>query len=295
MKNLLIKAIFLFFIIFSLVISYLVFKSFRYQKIMSLDNDNRTVSLSEDEIEDIPFIPNISITTVPIEAMVSKYYIANRNIDKGFNLLKQAKSVNPYIFYNEFLLGTFYLQSKQIDSAYFYSKKAFFGWPKNLDHYKLFNQILTIKKDTTEIFDTYVHVNKVFNSGDLHHQIFIDSYTKAKMRYMIYEYKDAQSVNLNQLYGEWEQMYEFEGGSINKMDNSIQIDKNFFYSNKNKYKYELVNDTLNLYFITNNKLISQIPVFYSPSYKTLIFKNMIRDLNSDNPDRQDQFFKKFIK
>ena len=273
----------------------MVFVSFRLQKIVVNDYNTSSLSLSREQLDNFPLIPNISTTTIPIETILAKYYFTELStIPKAIELIKTSSSVNPYIHYGDYILSIYYLNAKQIDSAYLYSKSALYGWPKNLDHYRLFNRILEIKKDTTEIFETYKFINNVFNAGNEHHDIFLDSYTNAKLGYMIFEYKDAQPISKKSLFGKWQQVYEFEDGNISKINNLFRIDSNFFYSGSNntKYKYTLENDTLNLFFTTNNKLINQIPLYYSPSYKTLIFKDIIRDVNSDNPEKQDQFFKK---
>lgn len=282
----------LLFSLFTVIISYFTFKSFRLQRIIMQDDFVTSTSFSEEDIDDFPLIPNITTTTVPIESIKARYYFISGNFDKALTSLDYGSKVNPHIFFSEFLRATYYLNIKNLDSAYFYSKKSLYGWPKNLNHYTLFNKILSAKKDTLEIFETYKYINKVFNAGEAHHKSFIDSYSDAKLAYLIYEYKDAQKVSVKQLFGEWQQVYESEDGSILKINNKFKIDKNFFTSDSNTYKYKLINDTLNLYFSSNDKLISQIPIYYSPSYSTLIFKNVIRDVVSDNPDRQDQFFKK---
>lgn len=291
MKTLLVKFLFISLSVFTVFISYSVFKSFRIQWIV-IQEDFNTPSFSSEEVEDFPLIPNINTTTIPIEAIQARYHFIDGNFNKAISLLSKASKVNPYIFYNEYLLATYYFKSKQLDSAYYYSKKALYGWPKNINHYTLFNQVLAAKKDTLEIFDTYKYIRKVFSAGEEHHKSFIDSYSNAKLGYLIYEYADAQSAKPHQLLGKWQQIYESEDGSTIKVNNSFSIDDNFFISNGGKYKYEFKNDTLNIFFLSNNKLINQTPVYYSPSFQTLIFKNVIRDLNSDNPDRQDQFFKK---
>ena len=290
-KNLL-KLLLIILSIFVVAISYLVFNSFNFQRKIQNDTSTSESSIDADDINDLFLIPNITITTIPIESLLAKYYIQNKNFNKAISMLKNGSKVNPYIHYSDYLLATYFLNSKQIDSAYHYSKKALYGWPKNLDHYGLYNKILSIKKDTSEIFEAYKFINTVFNVGEVHHKMFIDSYSDAKLGYIIYEYKDAQSANINQLYGNWQQIYEFEDGNMNKINNIFKLDKDYFYSGTSKYKYKFQKDTLELYFITTNKLISSIPIQYSPSYNTLIFKDIIRDVNSDNPDKQDQFFKK---
>jgi len=293
MKRVLISFFLISFAFLSIFVLYNTFISFRYQLILRQDSDARSYSLTKEEIEDIPFFPNISITTLPIESMKAKYYIYNGELAEGIKLLKQGASVNPYIFYSDYLLAHYYLEMKNTDSAYYHSKKALYGWPKNIDHYKLFNKILEIKKDTTEILDTYDYINSVFNTKEQHQQSFIDSYSNAKLRYLIFKYPDERTVSVNDIFGSWQQIYEFETGEISKISNTILIDNKYFYSNNmSKYRYSLTNDTLNLFFTTNNKLISQIPIFYSDSLKTLILKNLPRSVIDDNPELQDQFFKK---
>lgn len=269
------------------------FKSFKYQLILRQDSRNKTFSLSKDEVESFPSFPNIGITTLPIKSQLAKYYIYNGELSKGLELLKEGADINPHIYYSDYLLAAYFLEMKQVDSAYNHAKKALYGWPKNIDHYKLFNKILSIKKDTTEILDTYDFINSVFTTKEQHQKSFIDSYSNAKLGYLIFKYPDQTSINKKSIIGKWRQVYEFETGEISYLKNVISFDENFYTTvDGKKYKYIISDDTLKLFFIKTNKLISQMPIYYSDSLKTLILKNIPRSVIDDNPDRQDQFFKK---
>lgn len=293
MKKLTPKVILIIINVFCMYVLYNTFISFKYQLILREDSRNKKFSLTKEQVESIPSFPNIGITTLPIKSQLAKYYMYNGEFFKGLELLKQGTKINPYIYYSDYLLAAYYLELKQVDSAYTHAKRALYGWPKNIDHYKLFNKILAIKKDTTEILDTYDYINSIFITKEQHQQSFIDSYSNAKLGYLIFKYADQGSVNKDTLLGTWQQVYEFETGEITYLKNKITFNKSLYISSDSKeYKYDVKNDTLNLYFKNNGKLISRMPIYYSDSLNTLILKNIPRSVIEDNPDKQDQFFKK---
>ena len=295
MKATLFKLISFLFISFSVYILSLTFISFRYQYLINNDIRNKTKTLSIDQLNRIPSIPNVGITTLPISALKAPYIISS-NQKSAYDLLKSGSKDNPYIYYSEYILATYFLQLKMFDSAKYYAKKAFFNWPKNLDHYKLYNQTLISFKDTIGLLDAYDYVNSTFLVKDGYAKEFVDSYSNAKLRFLIYEYKNLKKVTPSILTGFWQQMYEFEGGKVQYLNNAIKIDSAYFYNESSKYFYNIKNDTLlQLMFTTNNKVISEIPIYYSDSLKTLILKNIAIEANVDDPKKRDQFFKKINK
>jgi len=292
-KNFFLKVILIISSLFSIYILYNTFISFRYQLLLRQDTNNQNFTLSVDDLESIPEIPNIGITTLPIISQKAKYYVFKGDYANGIDMLEKGAKINPHIYYSDYLLGSYYLQLDQLDSAYVHAKKALYGWPKNIEHYKLYNQVLEAKKDTTGILDAFDYINTIFSTKDQHETLFIDSYSNAKLRYLIFKYPDERPVTKNFLIGKWQQMYEFETGVINYRNNIINIDKfNFSTTDGKQYSYDLINDTLKLYFKSNGKLISSFPVFYSDSLNTLIFKNLPMSVIEDQPLIQDQFFKK---
>ena len=268
-----------------------VFISFRYQLKIKNETDSGQLNMSWEEVSKIPLLPNVGVTTMPIQSLKALYklIIANEN---ATDLLKEGSKANPYIKYSEYILATYFLKYKQLDSAEFYANIAFYDWPKNISHYKLLNKILEAKKDTSAILDAYSFINERFLSKDKYYLSFVDAYSNARLRYMIFEYKDMRSINMKDLIGDWQQVYEFEGGQIQKIKNLIKFDNEFFSNETSKYKYELEQDTLLLSFINSGKVISKIPIFYSDSLQTLILKNIPMNVTEDVPELQNQFFKK---
>ena len=187
---------------FTLYILYNTFISFRYQLLLKSDVNTANFTRSINEIELIPDLPNIGITTLPIVSQKAKYYFYQERFNEGLQMLKDGSKINPYIYYSEYLLASYYLSVKNYDTAIHYAKKAFYGWPKNISHYKLYNKLLEVKKDTNGILDAYDYVNTVFKPGKLHQELFIDSYSNAKLRYLIFDYPDKRSINKSQLIGD---------------------------------------------------------------------------------------------
>ena len=293
MKNYLINLVLLLVNILCIYVLYNTFISFRYQLIMKKDSINKTFSLSLEEVESIPAFPNIGVTTLPITSIASKYYMYRGDFKTGLNLLNEGTNINPHIHYSDYLLALYYLDLKLIDSAKVHAQKALYGWPKNIDHYNLYNNTLVATKDTIGILDAYDFINTVFEPDKTHQNMFIDAYSNAKLRYLIINYPDEKSVSKNLLQGKWQQMYEFETGKVSLINNTIEFKNDLFISsNSSKYNYTIIDDTLKLFFRNSNKPISSIPIYYSDSLKTLILKNIARGVIEDKPDIQDQFFKK---
>jgi len=295
MKNKLFRFFSFLFITVSCYILYLTFISFRYQYIINNDIKSQNKSLTFDQVSNIPSIPNVGITTLPISALKAPYIISS-DTKLAYDLLKSGNKENPYIFYSEYILSNYFLQLKMFDSAKFYAKKAFYNWPKNLDHYKLYNKTLIAKKDTLGLLDAYDYVNSTFLEKDGYAKEFIDSYSNAMLRFLIYEYSDMREINKKELLGDWQQIFEFETGRIQYLNKAIRFDSLYFYNQTSKYAYQISNDSiLQLRFTTNNKLVSEIPIFYSDSLNTLILKNISMETNADDPKKQNQFFKKIEK
>ena len=276
------------------IILFSVFISFRYQLKMKNDISSGALTMSWDEVSKIPLLPNVGVTTIPIKSTQALYKLLLTN-QSATDMLIEGSKANPYISYSEYVLATYFLKFKMVDSAEVYAKKAFYNWPKNLNHYKLYNQILEAQKDTTEILKAYEYINERFISKDKYYLSFIDSYSNAKLRYLIFQYDDLRLINRSELIGVWKQMYEFETGEIKYLEKTINFDQRYFSSNSSKYKYKLEKDTLILSFTSSDQIVSKIPIFYSDSLQTLVLKNIPTSVIDDVPELQDQFFKKIDK
>ena len=190
------------------------------------------------------------------------------------------------------MMAKYYISQKSYDSAYFYSKKAFYGWPKNIEHYKMFNNLLVRRKDTLQILQAFDSINKSFLDRSEYYENFISSLADAKLRYLITEYDSLSSVSNNDLIGNWQQAYEFESGEINYLNNFMSFSKSIFTIPTATYDYTLKSDTLFIYFQSNQKLVAKYPVYFSDIKNTLVLKNVPKYINMDSVVNQNQFFKK---
>ncbi len=133
------------------------YKSLIGQLILLRDFNSNQYSLDLNEIDGItPWLPNITVTTIPMESIKARYYLYYKRYDKAIPMLKKGIPANPYLLFSENLLAQAYLEKGMIDSAFYFSKKAFYGLPNNALHAANHAKVLSATKDTMEL-------NKVFN------------------------------------------------------------------------------------------------------------------------------------
>ena len=140
-------------------ISFLTYTSMKGQMILMREANSEAKEPLEVIATLFPAIPNISVTTLPIESMKARYYYRDKKYAEALALLDKGEKANPYIYYSEFLKAALYFSTDRIDSAYKYGKLSFYNWPRASNYYRNFIAILGKQKDTTEIkkaFATYV-------------------------------------------------------------------------------------------------------------------------------------------
>jgi O-antigen ligase len=140
-------------------ISFLTYTSMKGQMILMREANAEAKEPLEFIATLFPAIPNISVTTLPIESMKARYYYRDKKYDEALALLDKGTKANPYIYYSEFLKAALYFSTDRMDSAYKYGKLSFYNWPRASNYYRNFIAILGKQKDTTEIkkaFATYV-------------------------------------------------------------------------------------------------------------------------------------------
>ena len=71
----------------------------------------------------VPDIPNVTVTTIPINSIKARYYQLKK-YDKVLELLDNSSKANPYLFYSEILKSN--LSGKGVRQCKFYARKAFF-------------------------------------------------------------------------------------------------------------------------------------------------------------------------
>lgn len=147
--------------IFSIAVTYKTFQSHKGQLTLLRDFNTNKFSIPLDQVETItPSLPNITVTTIPMESIKARYFINLKKYDKALELLSGGTKANPYLFYSENQKAQVFLNLGKIDSALTYAKKAFYGLPKNALHASTYAQILGLKKEPKELVKAFDLINE---------------------------------------------------------------------------------------------------------------------------------------
>ena len=269
----------------------LTFKSYILQGIILSDFNTGKISLTYDNLNSYNFnYPNINNFTIPLKAYQAYYLYNNKRPIEALGLLNKTDftKINPYIKFEDFVKSNIFLNLNQIDSAFFYSKSAFYNWPKSLQHYQLLNKISVIKRDTTEILKAFDLIDSIYYDRSEYQKSFLQSLAKAKLSYLV-KYDSIRTIKKEELIGSWSRVLEYEGNNIQFYNNStINFTKDFYYTETDTLNYSIENKSLILFPIFRNDYqLSKSEILYSDSYNTLL---IIPDQDSGNV--QARYYKK---
>jgi tetratricopeptide (TPR) repeat protein len=79
-------------------------------------------------------MPNITVTTIPMDAIKARYYFHYKKYDTALALAEKAKEANPYLRYPEILQSQIYAEKGEREKAWEYAKVAFENLPRNALH-----------------------------------------------------------------------------------------------------------------------------------------------------------------
>jgi O-antigen ligase len=143
----------------SIYINKQVFESLKVQKYVMGEIDADPKMALADVKDAFPHFPNLSTSTLPIKALVARYYYRDKMYDEALSLLRECEKDNPYLYYTDFIKTAVFASKQNYDSVSFYSKRAFYNWPRATSYYKNVIFGAARKKDTSEInkaFSTYI-------------------------------------------------------------------------------------------------------------------------------------------
>ena len=266
------KFLLLFLLLFTTYITYQVFVSMRVQYELESHMGSNSANIAYDDIETLfPHFPNISVATIPLSAYKAYFYFTYSDINKALSTLDNSENVNPHIFFNEHLKSQIFFKINNLDSALYYAKKAFYGWPKNIEHYKNYNKLLVLNKDTTEILNAFDHIDSLFYDRSQYGDSFITSFARAKLSYVA-NYDSTSIIKKESLYGKWKSVIEFEDGTYSEKNPNFLVINEFNYIDNNiSYEYKFKEDTIFLNPISNpSYIISKLGVRYSAKYHSLL-------------------------
>ena len=144
------------FILPTIYITNSTYVSLKGQMFLLQDFNSNKFSVSLNKIDHIvPDIPNITVTTIPLKSVKARYYLNAKKYDKALKLLDEGTRANPYLYYSELLKSKIYLEKQQIDSAYYYGRKAFYALPNNSLHSSNYVNVLIQKRDINAINEAF--------------------------------------------------------------------------------------------------------------------------------------------
>ncbi len=133
-----------------------VYESLKGQMFLLQDFNSNQFNVPMNQIDTlVPEMPNITVTTIPINSIKARYYFNAGKYDKAIALLEQGTKANPYLYYSELLKSQIYKGKGQLDSAAVYAKKAFFGLPNNSLHASNYINIINQTRDRKSLEEAY--------------------------------------------------------------------------------------------------------------------------------------------
>lgn len=153
MKKIIFSLLTLITLIILLFINYKVFISSNLQAFLMYDyNTNEYNFPYEDFSEELDDdFPNLSDTTMPIKLLKARYLMNVDSLDSAKNLLYKAIDDNPYIMAPQEMLARIYIDEKNYDSAYYFSKAAFQKMPNVNPHRFTYFKVLRNQKNILEL------------------------------------------------------------------------------------------------------------------------------------------------
>ena len=151
----------------SLYITNKVYKSLKGQMFLLQDFNSNKFNLPLNQVDSVvPDIPNITVTTIPINSVKARYYVNAKQYDKALALLDKGTKANPYLFYSEILKSQIFQEKGQLDSAKVYARKAFYGLPNNDLHASRYLNLINLTRDRKALEETFTLLtakNKINN------------------------------------------------------------------------------------------------------------------------------------
>jgi len=144
------------FVLPSLYVTNSVYKSLKGQMFLLQDFNSNQYNIPLNQVENIvPSIPNITVTTIPINSVKARYYVNAKKYNKALALLDKGTNANPYLYYSEILKSQVFQELGRLDSAKFNAKKAFFGLPNNDLHASKYVNLINITRDRDALEEAF--------------------------------------------------------------------------------------------------------------------------------------------
>ena len=122
----------LFLLLPSISIANTTYNALKAQMTILRDFNSNQYNVPLNQVESfVPQMPNITVTTIPMDAIKARYYNHYGKYDKALVALEKSLDANPYLRYSEILMSQIYSKKGEIEKAKKYAKIAFENLPTN--------------------------------------------------------------------------------------------------------------------------------------------------------------------
>ncbi len=156
----------------NIYISERTYNSFIYQKSILIDSQVANQISVQEILDNCPTIPNLAVSTIPIKALLAKYCLVEKKYDQAITLLNKSDHDNPYLFYNDFIRTSVYSEMDKRDSAFYFSKTAFYNKPRASSYYTNLLYAAAKVMDSSELNNAFKTYIKYRNSAEAWNQYY---------------------------------------------------------------------------------------------------------------------------
>ena len=147
--------------------SYKKLSSSNYQALLIYDFNANTRNFGLEDFKNLdPNFPNITVTALPIKYLKARYYLEIDSVETAKKLIHESIKANPYIYAPEILLSQIYLSEDKLDSALYYSQRAFYGLTNNNRHRDTYFDVLKELKDSVSLDSAFVKLRNIKRGAD---------------------------------------------------------------------------------------------------------------------------------
>ena len=170
MKEYPVRAIIIFLSVSVIFLNNLRLKSFYVQQQMLTDISSNSYQQDSLFIKSInPDYPSLTMTTIPVKAVVGKYIVqSSNNIEYGKTMIRNGIEDNPFLMYGEALLADTYLQEVKLDSFQLYARKAFKNLSNDPVNFAMMSNVLKSENKIDSLLYHFERISKRVDDFQLH-------------------------------------------------------------------------------------------------------------------------------
>ena len=137
-----------------------------------LNNGDYTL-VSEEEIDKYEMkYRNLTPTAMPMSAVKGMHYMKREEFNESVKYFKEGIGLSPHLYMSESFLGYSYARINELDSALYYTRKAFINAPNNPVHFSNYAYSLSLVGDSIEIKNAYESIKEEYRD-DLMDELYL--------------------------------------------------------------------------------------------------------------------------